>query len=290
MIWSVVSKAEMEGYIIPPVFQYYREVFGRENIKLAVVDEDDSLSFVNKDDVVLLRTANKSIIENIKKRKARTTAENFEIYNLVQDKKKLNDYLRNTYSILTPRNYEYANVVDGETYFVKPRFGSESFGVTAQCICKTKKEISEQIKRIENETKQTVIIEEFVSGKDCTVACYYNPVEDVVRTHPILIETDEEEGIQTHIGKFNYNEYCSSMTGEVGERVCKISKEVFGVLGIKHHARIDYRLTSDGKIYMIDVNLLPGLGTAAHFAKCLLLTENISYRDAMKAIIQSATE
>ena len=46
MIWSVVSKSEMEGFGTSPVFRFYREVLGKENIKLAVVDEDDELDFV----------------------------------------------------------------------------------------------------------------------------------------------------------------------------------------------------------------------------------------------------
>lgn len=289
MIWSIVSKSEMEGYKIPHVFQYYSEVIGKENVSLAVVDDNDPLAFVHEDDIVLLRTANRNIIENIKKRGAMTTAEDFETYDLVQDKRTFNDFLRTTCLIQTPRNFQLTEVVDGRSYFVKPRFGSESFGITSKCICLKKTEIVEQIERIERETNQASIIEEYIDGVDCTVACYYAPEKNDVMVHPILVENEEIGGIQTHKGKFDYNEYCSALTGKVGERACEISKEVFRLVGIKHHARIDYRITNDGQLYLIDVNLLPGLGPSAHFSKCLLLTENISYRDTIKAILNSAT-
>ena len=86
MIWAIVTKEEMEGYKIPPVFQYYREVVGKENIKLAVVDEDDKLEFLEEDDIVLLRTASERIISKIQEKKIKTTAEDFSTYELVKDK------------------------------------------------------------------------------------------------------------------------------------------------------------------------------------------------------------
>ena len=132
------------------------------------------------------------------------------------------------------------------------------------------------------------IVEDFIEGTDCTVACYYSPEDNEIKTHAIMVECDEVGGIQTHKGKFDYNEYCYALKGDIGRNVCEISKKVFDILRIKHHARIDYRVSSDGKPYLIDVNLLPGLGPSAHFSKCLLLTENISYADTIKAIIKSS--
>ena len=73
MIWTIVSKGEMEVYAIPPVFQYYREVVGRENIRLAVVDDNDPLDFVMENDIVLLRTASKNLIDTIERKGVATT-------------------------------------------------------------------------------------------------------------------------------------------------------------------------------------------------------------------------
>ena len=136
--------------------------------------------------------------------------------------------------------------------------------------------------------KQDAVIEDFIEGKDCTVACYVDPREGYVKTHAIEIECDEVGGIQTHTGKFDYNEYCSPMHGETLSKAKRISEEVFRKLGLKHHARIDFRKDRFGNLYVIDVNLIPGLGPSAHFAKCLLLTENLSYKDAINAVVNSA--
>ena len=289
MIWAIVTKEEMEGYKIPPVFQYYREVVGKENIKLAVVDEDDKLEFLEEDDIVLLRTASERIISKIQEKKIKTTAEDFSTYELVKDKKEVGNLLMG-FAIPVPKQYKLDEVKDGETYFVKPRFGGESFGITKESICHTKNEVIKQVKYVQDTCNQEAVIDEFIDGVDCTVACYYSPKEKKVKSHAIGIECEEVGGIQTHKGKFDYNECCSAITGVLEHKLKYISQKTFKKLQIKHHARIDFRVTGDGRIYLIDINLLPGLGPSAHFAKCLLLTNNMSYKDAIWSIINSASK
>lgn len=287
MIWTVVSKAEMAGYVIPPVFQYYREVVGKENIELKVIDEDDPLDFVQEDDTILLRTASKSIVDTIKSKCLKSTAENYDVYSRASDKETLARYL-SMKGIVVPKQYLLEEVEDDKTYFVKPRYGSESFGITPECICHTKKEVKRQVERIREEFLQPAVIEEFIYGVDCTTAIYRQ--KGVIHAHTIKVECGEIGGIQTHKGKFAYDEYCSPMHNIQGETMNDISRLVGYHMNIRHHARIDFRLSKEGVPYMIDVNLLPGLGPSAHFSKCLLLTDNISYKDAIWAIIRSASK
>lgn len=288
MIWTIVSKAEMEGYAIPPVFQYYREVVGRENIRLAVVDEDDPLDFVGEKDIVLLRTASRSLIETIEAKGVPTTAEHYSVYQQASDKAELARLLCE-HGIKVPRQYNIGHLQPGSTYFVKPRFGSESFGITEYNICHSKEDVKFQVMRLQ-ELGYESVIEGFIEGNDATVACYYDPQSDRVCAHAIAVDCETKGAIQTHKGKFDYNEYCYALKGSIGWKACAMSKYVFDLLGIRHHARIDFRFTENGEVYLIDVNLLPGLGPSAHFSKCLLLTENISYVDTIMNILKSATK
>lgn len=286
MIWAVVSKSEMEGYNIPPVFQYYREVIGKDNIKLAIVDEDDALGFIHKNDVVLLRTASTSLISTILDKGVKTTAENPETYELANDKSEVGKILMLN-GIRVPKQYSVSPDNHKGMFFVKPRFGGESFGITAQNICRTWDDIDAVSKKIFSECRQSALVEDYIDGIDCTVACYVD--HSRIRTHAIAIECDEVGGVQTYHGKFAYNEYCHALTGKDKDRICELSVKAFKTLGIRHHARFDFRKDVNGEFYLIDVNLIPGLGPSAHFSKCLLLTENISYTDTIKAVIRSAS-
>lgn len=282
MIWSVVSKSEMEGFGTSPVFRFYREVLGKENIKLAVVDEDDDLDFVGPDDVVLLRTASKPLLDTIERKHIKSTAESYEAYETIKDKATFADFLQE-HEIQVPRQFTIDEVEDGKVYFVKPRYGSDSFGITIHNICRTKADVKFQVMRLE-ELGYESIIEEFIEGKDCTVACCF--LGEGIATAAIEVECDETEGIQTRDCKVGFKEYCSE--AQDSEELESVALEVFEALGLKHHARIDFRRDSDGNVFVIDVNLLPGLGPIDHFAKCFLLTKNFSYADTMKMLVLSA--
>lgn len=86
MIWSITSKEEMDSYGICSVFKYYQEALGEDNCQLAVVDENDCLDFVAREDVVLLRTASEKMIDTIRNKGAKSSAESFSLYEQVKDK------------------------------------------------------------------------------------------------------------------------------------------------------------------------------------------------------------
>lgn len=285
MIWSITSKKEMVEMKTPSVFRYYQEALGKDNIQLAVVDETDNLDFVNNGDIVLLRTASELLINTIRKKGVRTTAEVFSKYELVKDKAKLARYLTMN-GIRVPHQYHQAFGLHGKTYFVKPRYGSDSIGISELNICHTADEIRVQTKELDPKGKGYVVIEDFIDGREFTVVCIKG---SSLRTFVMEVICTANGGIQTYESKMNYMEVGSKVYGELNDRANRIAADVFSCLGIQHHARIDMRCDNDGNLYVIDVNLLPGLGPIGDLARCLLLTENMSYIDALKAVIASAS-
>ena len=266
------------------VFRFNEEALGRDNIKLAAVDENDDLSFVKSDDIVISRTFNGTLIDRIKATGARNTAEHKLLYGLVRDKVLLSDYL-DSHRILVPQRLTERDIEEVKACFVKPRFGQDSFGITLDCICKSWQEVIKQTRRIGEETGQHCTIEEFIDGVECTVACVADGQK--VKTYALEVDCSKSGGIQTYQSKDNYEEYCSALHDTELE---KIAMNIFSILGLKHHARMDFRRDSNGNYYLIDINLLPGLGPLGDYAKCLLLSGNLSYIDAMKSIVNSASK
>ena len=288
MVWSLVTKKEMDGFGTNPVFRFYREALGKDNIKLAVVEESDPLDFIDVSDIILLRTANKSLIDRIQQKGVKSTSEDFGVYELVNDKIALGEYLKGQ-GIPVPQQYTLDNLKSGLVYFVKPRFGSDSKGISESSICFSTEWVKRQVEYIESTMHQESIIEEYISGVDCTVACYVNSHNKELSVCAIEVECEETGGIQTRSCKVGFKEYCSPLNAVEGKEIKEISRRVFESLHLKHHARIDFRRNNDGRYYVIDVNLIPGLGPIDHFAKCLLLEKNISYIDAIKAVVDSAS-
>lgn len=287
MIWSVVSKDEMENFGTSNVFKFYQEALGRDSIKLAVVDETDNLDFVSENDIVLLRTASKSLIATIRKKGVKTTAEDFDIYSLANDKVQISSFLHSQ-GISASKAVSINYLENGKTYFVKPRFGSDSKGVSEKSICNSIDEVLESVDMVNSLCGGRIVVEEFVDGREFTVTVVNT--SDGIKAFAIEVDCSETFGIQTQKGKAEFAECGLPLNNVLRKEVTAIAKRVFEALGIKHHARIDFRMDKNGEFYVIDVNLIPGLGPAGDLARCMLLTENYSYTDALKMVIASATK
>ena len=277
----------MEDFGTSNVFKFYQEALGRDNIKLAVVSEKDNLDFVSDDDIVLLRTASKALIDTIRKKGVKTTAENFDTYYLADDKLQMNRFLLSK-GILASQHRSLDNVKDGMVYFVKPRFGSDSKGVTERSICTSREDVIRQAGVINHTYKGKAVIENFIDGREYTVSIFN--IGGNIYCFPIEVDCSGTHGIQTQFGKSVFSECGLPLEYNERKEINALSKRVFEELGIKHHARIDFRRDKDGNLYVIDVNLIPGLGPAGDLARCMLLTENYSYTDALKIVIATATK
>lgn len=287
MIWSIVSKDEMENFGTSNVFKFYQEALGRDSIKLAVVDEKDNLDFVSENDIVLLRTASKSLIATIRKKGVKTTAEDFDTYYLANDKVQISRFLHSQ-GISASKAVSINYLENGKTYFVKPRFGSDSKGVSEKSICNSIDEVLESVDMVNSLCGGRIVVEEFVDGREFTVTVVNT--SDGIKAFAIEVDCSETFGIQTQKGKAEFAECGLPLNNVLRKEVTAIAKRVFEALGIKHHARIDFRRDKNGEFYVIDVNLIPGLGPTGDLARCMLLTENYSYTDALKMVIASATK
>lgn len=256
----------MEG-CTSPVFKFQEETLGKDNIRLAVVDESDNLDFVGKDDIILLRTASKTLVDAIRKKGIRSTAEDYDSYQLALDKKALTDFLRER-RINVAQRYSIPDIVDGKEYFVKPRNGSDS-KIPNQGICRKKEEVEYQIQVIAETFGQDAIIEDYLSGKEYTVACV-------------------KIGCDIFAAPIDINKPFKRMLPKEEDSVRTLALLAFMNLGLKHHARIDIRSGNDGYPCVIDVNLIPGLGPSDKWTKCFEAC-NMSYHDSLIMVINSAS-
>lgn len=284
MVWSIVSKDDMSGSKTPPVFGYYRDAIGGEGCRLAVVEEDDPLEFVGKDDTVLLRTVSSPLIDAIRRRGALTTAEDFGKYRLAGDKVMAGEFLRSQ-GIPSPDVFGLREIKDGEMYFVKPRFGSDSVGVTSESVCRTADDVAKVCGRLSGAGLEPVV-QRFLDGEEYTVACLD---ASGLRTFPAGVSCEATGGVQTYAGKYGYSETHSPVGGDTARSLNEMAASVFRAMGIRHHARIDFRSDGRGNMYVIDVNLIPGLGPDGDLAGCLRVAGGVSYADAIRMVVDTAS-
>lgn len=166
--------------------------------------------------------------------------------------------------------------------FIKPNLGGSSFGVTK---VKTEEEIQPAIEKAFSEADE-VIIEAFMKGTELTCGCYKTkeksvvfPVTEVV-THNEFFDYDAK-----------YNGQVDEITparisSELSERVKKLSSAIYDILGCAGIIRVDYIVTEEEKINLLEVNTTPGM-TATSFIPQQVKAAGIDIKDVMTDIIEN---
>lgn len=106
----------------------------------------------------------------------------------------------------------------------------------------------------------TVLVEEFIDGKELTVALWGN--DEKVDAFPII-------EITTLSGKYDYeSKYTvgasthiipARISEKVANEVVKLAKKTFNVTSCAGVARVDFMLSKDDTPYVIEVNSVPGM-------------------------------
>ena len=182
------------------------------------------------------------------------------------DKFVLNQYLRSygvsvADSLLIRQGYEQLVSDDeieqriGMPCFVKPATDGSSFGVSK---VKNKDQLAPAIRKAMLESPE-IMVEQFLDGTEITVGIYKTREKAVI--FPITEVVTQNE----------FFDYDAKYNGEVQEitparipedtarRVREITSHIYDILHCNGIIRIDYIISKDGKISMLEVNTTPGM-------------------------------
>ena len=167
--------------------------------------------------------------------------------------------------------------------FIKPSAGGSSFGVTK---VKTKEQIIPAITKAFDEGSK-VMIESFISGNELTCGMYKTaektvvfPVTEVV-THNEFFDYDAK-----------YNGQVDEITparipDELARKVQEMTAEIYDLIEANGIIRVDYIVTEEGEIYMLEINTTPGM-TATSFIPQQIRAAQLNISDVMTEIIENS--
>ena len=139
--------------------------------------------------------------------------------------------------------------------FVKPTDGGSSFGVTK---VKKNNELFPAIKEAFKHGTE-VIVEENIEGREVTCGVYRDIEE--IKALPVTEIISENEYFD-YDAKYNgkSNEITPADLDEIiTTKIQSLTKEIYGILGMKGIARIDYIISKDNVPYLIEINSVPGM-------------------------------
>ena len=155
--------------------------------------------------------------------------------------------------------------------FVKPLHEGSSKGIYNSSVVNNSAELRNEIKRIKECYNQPSIVEDFLQGKEFTVAMLGNG--DNVRVLPIVeINLDTvPEGFNkiysyevkwffdTRENKLDIFKCPAEIEPKLYKEIEKVCKEAYKVLRIRDWARIDVRLDKNNIPNIVEINPLPGI-------------------------------
>ena len=209
------------------------------------------------------------------------------------DKFVLNNYLRSfgvsvAESLLIRKGYEELVSDDeieeriGMPCFVKPAADGSSFGVTK---VKNKDQLAPAIRKAMMESDD-VMVESFLEGTEITVGCYKTKQKSVV--FPIT-------EVVTHTEFFDYDAKYNGQVDEItparipeetAERARQLTSHIYDILHCNGIIRIDYIISKDQKISMLEINTTPGM-TATSFIPQQVRAAGLDIKEVLSEIVEN---
>jgi D-alanine-D-alanine ligase len=160
--------------------------------------------------------------------------------------------------------------------FVKSVSDEGSAGIAQASIVRDDEKLMERVDFIHRQNQTSAIAEEFIVGREIYVGVIgnqklqaYTPWELTMTNLPNGapniatgkikwdIEYQKKVGVETRPAE---------LTPQLKESFERLSKRIYRILSLSGYARIDYRLTEDGRIYLLEVNPNPQIAHNEDFA------------------------
>jgi D-alanine-D-alanine ligase len=188
---------------------------------------------------------------------------------------------------------------------VKPISEGSSKGIFSSSFVKNRKELEDEVKRILFSYNQPALIEEFLPGREFTIAVIGNdedaeilPIieiryDDFPQDIVPLYSYEAKWILDTKENKFDVFECPARLEPELEIKIRETVINTYNVLRCKDWSRIDVRLDKDGVPNIIEINPLPGImpdpNENSSFPKAARAA-GISYSQMIQNVLYSAAK
>ncbi len=148
---------------------------------------------------------------------------------------------------------------------VKPNAEGSSKGIGSTSVVDTEEELREKVRNIVETYRQPAIVEEYIAGREFTVGLLGDKRPRVLPPMEIRFKNKDVErpvydyGVKQEWEQHVYYECPAKLTEAEQKAIEKIARATFWALDCRDVARVDLRMDAEGRLYVLEVNPLPGL-------------------------------
>jgi D-alanine-D-alanine ligase len=162
--------------------------------------------------------------------------------------------------------------------FVKSTVEDASLGIAQASVVEDAPRLRERIEFVHEQVKSDALVEEYIEGRELYVGVMGNerltrlPVwEMVFGSMPdslAAIATRKVKWDKRYQAKYGITTHAAEeLAPQVLATLDRLSRRIFRALGMSGYARMDFRVTAQGQVYVLEANANPNLESAEDFAE-----------------------
>lgn len=171
---------------------------------------------------------------------------------------------------------------------VKPASEGSSVGISGTSVANDAVSAKAQANRVKEQYGLPVLVEEFVSGREFTVGVIGYPDPKTLPVEEIVFK---KGGMYTYDVKSRdtVTPVCpAQIPPEAALEIENLAMRTFHAVGCKDIARVDIRVSPDGRPYVLEINTLPGLMPGYSEVPRMAEMTGMPYRILIETILHGA--
>jgi len=148
---------------------------------------------------------------------------------------------------------------------VKPTTVEGSVGIAQASYVTTPEELIQRVEQLFDIVEGDAIVEQYIEGRELYITVMGNSRLQVFPVRELVFNNidDNMHRIATYHVKWNKNyrdrwginyQFARSLPAGMSDSLIKLAKRVYRILDLSGYARLDLRLTTEGKIYVLEAN------------------------------------
>lgn len=179
--------------------------------------------------------------------------------------------------------------------FVKSTVEDASLGIAQASVVEDLVKLRERVQFVHEQVKSDALVEEYIEGRELYVGVMGNerlislPVwEMAFGTMPdtlAAIATRKVKWDKSYQARYGITTRAADdLPPPVLTRLDVLSRRIYRTLGLSGYARMDFRATADGQVYVLEANANPNLEAAEDFAQSARAT-GLSYEELLERLM-----
>jgi D-alanine-D-alanine ligase len=160
--------------------------------------------------------------------------------------------------------------------FVKSLSDEGSVGIAQASVVRDDEKLKERVEFIHRQNQTAAMAEEYIEGREVYVGVIGNQKLQAYTPWELVMPNLPEGAPNIATGKVKWDPEYQKKIGLITQPAVleeqakkefeRLSKRVYRILGLSGYARIDYRLTGEGRIYLLEINPNPQIAHNEDFA------------------------